>query len=78
MRDTFFVTASDTLFAREGRTIRLRRDPYERSKTFYDSLAVKTGKHKMMKGLYRLLVRDVNPVIIVAKIDKPRDDFFKM
>lgn len=77
MRDTFFVTASDTLFAREGRTIRLRRDPYERSKTFYDSLAVKTGKHKMMKGLYRLLVRDVNPVIIVAKNDKPRDDFFK-
>jgi len=77
MRDTFFVVTSDTLIFSNGRNIRLRQDPYARSKTFYDSLAVRTSKHRMMKKLHRLLVRDVNPVIVVAKNDKPRDDFFK-
>ncbi|MBL7922952.1 MAG: hypothetical protein JNL88_02010 [Bacteroidia bacterium] len=74
--DTFFVTASDTLLVGKGQTIRLREDPMQRSKDFYDSLAVRAGKSRMKRDLHRLFVRDNNPVIITVKNDRPREEYF--
>lgn len=75
--DTFYVTTQDTLVPTSGRSIRLRKDPYARSKTFYDSLAVHSGKSRMKKELYRLFIRDNTPVKVVRKNDVVREEDFE-
>ena len=75
--DTFYVTTQDTVLPTYGKSIRLRKDPYARSKTFYDSLAVHSGKSRMKKELYRLFIRDNTPVKVVRKNDVVREEDFE-
>lgn len=75
--DTFYVTTQDTMLSASGKSIRLRKDPYARSKTFYDSLAVHSGKSRMKKELYRLFIRDNAPVEVVRKNDVVREEAFE-
>lgn len=76
LKDTFFVAASDTILIDQRQSLRLREDPYARSKNFYDSLAVRSGKNRMMRELYKLMIRDKNPVVRTRKNEKPREDYF--
>lgn len=75
--DTFYVTTKDTVLSASGKSIRLRKDPYARSKTFYDSLAVHSGKSRMKKELYRLFIKDNSPVKVVRKNDVVREEAFE-
>ncbi len=74
--DTFFVTVADTMIYTDGKKVRLKPDPYARSKSFYDSLAVKSGKSRMKEELYRLFIRDNNPVFTTSKNEKTREEYF--
>ena len=77
LKDSFFITTADTLLPTNGEKVRIRRDPYQHTKAFYDSLAVKAGKSKVKKELYKLFIRDNNPVKNVAKNEKTREAYFR-
>ena len=75
--DSFFVAAGDTVIPTNGKRIRLRIDPYARTRLFYDSLAAHAGRRPLPAVLYRLFVRDNDPVRRTAKNDKARESDFR-
>jgi len=74
--DSFFVAAADTVIATNGARIRLRRDPYARTKLFYDSLAAHAGRRPLPSVLYRLFVKDNDPLRRTPKNDRAREQDF--
>lgn len=74
LRDSFFVAGRDTLIVPGNEKIRLRKDPYSHSKSFYDSLAVHAGNKRLLYGLYKVFVRDNAPVNTVMKNSCSRED----
>lgn len=74
LRDSFFVAGRDTLIVPGNERIRLRKDPYSHSKSFYDSLAVHAGNKKLLYSLYKVFVRDNAPVNTVMKNSCSRED----
>lgn len=74
--DSFFVAASDTVIATNGAHIRLRHDPYARTKLFYDSLAAHAGRRPLSSVLYRLFVKDNDPLRRTPRNDRVREQDF--
>ena len=75
MRDTFFVTQTDTAMA-PGIPFVIRPDPYARSQSFYDSLATKPDRSRMQRYLLRLFIRRNNPVRVAPVNEMSREDAF--
>ena len=58
--DTFFLSASDTfVILQKGTKYKIRSNPYSKSEVFYDSLIVKSYKHKITKELYQFFFKSV-------------------
>ncbi len=74
LMDSFYVATQDTVLITPDKKIRLRKDPYTHSRSFYDSLAVHAGRRKMISGLYKVFIRDNAPVNITEKNSCSRED----
>jgi hypothetical protein len=53
--DTTFVVKKDTVII--GHRVRMRRDPYEKSAIFYDSLQEKAKRSRVTQELHEMLIR---------------------
>lgn len=74
LRDSFYVATADTILIPGREKIRIRKDPYAHSKSFYDSLAVHAGRKKLISALYKVFIRDNAPVKTVEKNSRSRED----
>lgn len=60
LHDTTFVTRKDTTFIlneEEKKDIRIRDDPYAKSRAFYDTLGGRASSNKMTKEIYDLVIK---------------------
>lgn len=77
LKDSLYVTVHDTVIPVDSRFVRLRIDPYARTKSFYDSLLVKAQRRGLKKELHRLFIRDNAPTVTARRNETRREDDFK-
>lgn len=77
LKDSLYVTSRDTVIPIDSRFIRLRIDPYARTKSFYDSLMVRAGGKGLKRELHRLFIRDNTPTLIARRNENLREVDFK-
>lgn len=74
LRDSFYVAQRDTILIPGTEKVRLRKDPYAHSRTFYDSLAVHSNRNRLIMALYKVFIRDNAPVNTTSKNSRSRED----
>lgn len=74
LRDSFYVAERDTILIPGTEKVRLRKDPYAHSRSFYDSLAVQRNRNRLLMALYKVFIRDNAPVNTIRKNSRSRED----
>jgi len=74
--DTSFIVLNDTVIV-TSKKIRVRKNPYEVTESFYDSLDHRTSKRKITNEIHDLVIKPANRKRVVDSVIVKSEDVFK-
>lgn len=74
--DTSFIVLNDTVIV-TNKKIRVRKNPYEVTESFYDSLDRRTSKRKITNEIHDLVIKSSNRKHVVDSVIVKSEDVFK-